>query len=94
MTRRRKAITVLVTLLLKAPGNLVRCGKKRVWVSQAITSATGVNNFSGAVITISSPFTVRKVQPSSLRQQNSIFLAQLRNQSWLKTIHTIESQVK
>lgn len=79
---------------VKAPGSLGCCAKRGVQVSQTITSATGVNNFSEARITISTPLTVRRVQPSSSRQQNSIFLAQLRNQNWFRTIHTIESQAK
>lgn len=80
---------------VKAPGNLGCCARMGGWMSQAIiTSATVVNNFSEAIITISTPLTVRRVQPSSSRQQNSIFLAELRNQSCFRTICTMESQAK
>jgi len=79
---------------MKAPGSLGCCARRGVQMSQAISSDTGVNNFSEAIITISTLLTERRVQPSSSRQQNSIFLAQLRNQSLFRTIHTIEIQTE
>lgn len=80
VTRGRKNILVLMTPLLcespRKPGLLCQEGSVRF----TITSATGVNKFSEAIITISTTLSVRRAQTSSSRCQNSIILAELRKQ--------------